>query len=816
MKITMWSGLCSLLFLASAGAEVVTYPWPETAPESARYEVNIYQDCEQYQPRTLYSEPQLEQGPDGDGVTGLIEDRSLSYTPFSVTGEVLVEATKLYGSEAQRVEISPLSYGILPEYFDGRTVRFTLPDNLDPAYISVNFISADNKDAGNLNAVNVKHGLVIFADAPESNVPDLNQAGVVDFSIGTRQQIENADVIYFPAGDHDLRQKFGRIDNAVGTDARLFLQRNGQQIYFAPGAYVRGSIDANRYNNIRVTGRGVISGGDFYWHYFQDPNTSKGKTAYLDFTGSNDSEFEGFIIENPTHHTMPSGLNSTIRNIKIIGWASNHDGVRPGGGSLVEKVFIKTSDDLDYARDPHVFKDSVIWPMRNGAFGMLGWNNLGTGFTEYDNIRFIHSEWDIPADEKRNTGMIGSVLNQGIFLEQNTLENVYAEFGAGMIANISIEFEQQSDAAKNQPVNGSWGELKDFTFKNILMELPFQNSGRELVKNQLKGFEKDGAKATIHDFDFINIIAGDTVVTNANASDYFDIDPNTTYNINFTTEGNIYTVFSSANAGGILSPAGNLPTPEGMDRYINIVPDAGYRIADVQIDGQSVGAKQLVLLKNVQRDYNVTVHFEAGQSSDGEPLDCSVPDQNLKPSLTLTYPQVGTEFETGARVPIVVDGLDVDGYITQVEFLINGQSIGVDYARPYMAQLQSLASGGETVVAVATDDDGAQQSLSIVINTPSAPVEVININDLAVVQLGCDDAELTWSDVAGADKYRVRRRLTADSTYKNIGDVTPGVGYFHDTSNREDNASYVYMVRPMLDGKAVKISNTPTVINQCN
>lgn len=615
MQYAKYFVLGSLLFCQQLTAEVITYSWPVTAPVSNKYQVKIIHNRERIEPITLYSEPMLEQGPDGDGVTGIVEDRSMSYVPFAFDEEVQVEATKLYGSEARRVEISPLSYGITPVFFDSRTVRFNLSPEHNPAYISVNFISEDNQDAGSNGAINVKHGLLLFADKPETGAPDLALPGVVDYTTASREQIENADLIYFPTGDHRVSEKFGRINNDVGTDARIFLQRDGQQIYLAPGAIVRGSIDAQGHNGIKISGRGLITGEDFYWHYFQDPNSRKGKTAFLDFMGSHDSSFDGFIVVNPTHHTMPSGRNSHIKNIKIIGWASNHDGVRPSAGSLVEEVFIKTSDDLDYARSPHVFKNSVIWPMRNGAFGMLGWNNLGTGFAKYNDIRFIHSEWDIPASRKRNTGIIGSVLNQGIFLEQNTVENIYAEWGTGMLANISIQY---ADNADPEPVNGSWGELKDFTFKNIILEGTFKNSGNRLVKNQIKGFEKDGIKATIHDFNFINVVAGSTLVTNANADQFFDIDPNTTYNINFTTEGDIFTVSTQHNAGGRLSPAGNLPTPSGMHRYINIIPDVGKTIADVKVDGMSIGARQLVYLPSVSADHLVEVTFSNGDKTYGE------------------------------------------------------------------------------------------------------------------------------------------------------------------------------------------------------
>jgi hypothetical protein len=601
----------------SLGADVIVYPWPDTAPRSERYSVRLVQDGVTWFPLELYSEPQLEQGPDGDGVTGLHEDRSMTYVPFAFTGPVTVEARKLFGGSAVRVEVTPRSFGIEPDYFDGRTVRFTLPDGLSPAYVSINFVTseapdADNVDANNNGAVAVRHGLVLFGDRPEASPPDTTRPGAVNYVSASRAEIENAGFLYFPAGDHHLGEKFGRIDDEPGTDARIYLQKDGQEIYLAPGAIVRGSIDANGHDGIRLHGRGLITGEDFYWHYFQDPGSAKGKVAFLQFMGSDHVVFDGFIVTNPTHHTMPSGENTHSRNVKIIGWASNQDGIRPSDNSLGEQLFLKTSDDLDYARNPgQVLRDSVVWPMRNGALGMLGWNNLGQGGTRFENIHVIHSEWDLDAADKRNTGVLGSVLNQGVDQQGNVVENLYGEWGMGMLANISITYDGAKSPNSPDPDIG-WGELTGFTFCNILLEAPFQNSGGVPVRNQLRGFSREGARAMLRDFRFVNLVAGNTLVSNDNAGQFFDIDPDTTSNIQFTTEGEIHQVTVTTNGGGRARPSGTVPTPAGMDRYISVIADPGMCIKRVVVDGVDRGRLQNVFFADIDQDHAVEVEFGQG------------------------------------------------------------------------------------------------------------------------------------------------------------------------------------------------------------
>ncbi len=577
-------------------SQVINYNWPATIPVSDKYSVNITQGVTGYNVHTHYSEPNLLQGPDGDGVTGFLEDRSMSFAAFSFTGSVTVEVKKLYGVSATRVEIQPKSYGINPFYFDGRTVKFTLThrdDNM-PLYISIHFHSEDNRDEDGTGGYDIKNGILIFADQPETNAPSKSAPGVVIYS--NTANISTADIIYFEPGDYNLKQRF--------TDGVLRLRKNNQRVYISGGAYIRGAIHGEGYDGTWIYGRGIITGKDMYWHEIVDENGVK--EAFLNFMGSNDSMFEGFILHNPTHHSLPSSQRSGIRNIKIIGWASNHDGIRPSGGSSVEQVFIKTSDDNDYARDQHTFRNSVIWPMRNGAFGQLGWNDLGTGYTNYRNICFINSEWvDI---NKRNTGVIGSVLQQGANIAFDTVENVYCENNQIVLAHLTLVRDPADPFDPSDP-----GEIHYFTFRNIIFEKPFQGSNGNLNRNPVKGFEYNGVKATVHDINFVNLVLGNTLVTQSNYTDFFDVDPSTTYNISFSQEGNIHCVQADSGPGGTVSPSGTLPTPAGMTRTIDIIPDPGFRIKSVVIDGTELtGRNQHVCFKNITSDHSVSVTFEPG------------------------------------------------------------------------------------------------------------------------------------------------------------------------------------------------------------
>lgn len=182
------------------------------------------------------------------------------------------------------------------------------------------------------------------------------------------------------------------------------------------------------------------------------------------------------------------------------------------------------------------------------------------------------------------------------------------------------------------------------------------------------------------------------------------------------------------------------------------------------------------------------------------------------PAVAITSPLNGDEFAAGSAVEITAEASDLDGTIEQVEFTANGEVIGTVTESPYMAMIDSLAEGQTKITATATDNDARQASASINIQTP--PVEPEDIDDLVATNPVCGTIVLTWSDVPAADAYRVRRKIVGAATFTNLNDVGVGVQIYVDNTVQPD-VEYEYMVRPMINGKAVKVSNRPVIKNDC-
>ena len=70
-----------------------------------------------------------------------------------------------------------------------------------------------------------------------------------------------------------------------------------------------------------------------------------------------------------------------------------------------------------------------------------------------------------------------------------------------------------------------------------------------------------------------------------------------------------YTIKATAGTGGAISPSGNVSVRGGRDQTFTITPDKGYAVANVKIDGKSIGAVKSYTFENVRRTHTIEVIF---------------------------------------------------------------------------------------------------------------------------------------------------------------------------------------------------------------
>ena len=81
------------------------------------------------------------------------------------------------------------------------------------------------------------------------------------------------------------------------------------------------------------------------------------------------------------------------------------------------------------------------------------------------------------------------------------------------------------------------------------------------------------------------------------------------YNGGGSSSYSYYTIKAAAGAGGSISPSGSVSVREGRDQTFTITPDKGYAVANVKIDGKSIGAVKSYTFENVRRTHTIEVIF---------------------------------------------------------------------------------------------------------------------------------------------------------------------------------------------------------------
>lgn len=394
--------------------------------------------------------------------------KDTAWTTFAFDGCVSVRVTKLSGG-FKSCKILPGSRRIEARV-EGDSATFELDG---PAKLSVEF---DDSAA--------THPLLVFADPPETDVPDRNAANVV----------------WFGPGVHEL------------PGSRLELQA-GQTVYLAGGAFVRGRILGQNARGACILGRGVLSGDRLL-----PAGTAGGQGEHFVTLGSasDDVFVDGpTLVDSPHFNLTLSGQRSAVRNVKVISWWFSTDGVHTGSHGLVEDCFFKVNDDAVklYHSDTTV-RRCVIWQMENGAPFQISWNmpDLNAGFrvSDCDVIRVEHS-W-----KNDNEAVFCAIHGGSGHMSDYVFENIRIENARWRLVSLVTKPNEFAKGVKEP------GTISNVTFRNITADGPFA------LPNRLRGF---GVNSRIEGITFDHVRVGGTLL--ASPAGNFDVDTNTVRDVNF-------------------------------------------------------------------------------------------------------------------------------------------------------------------------------------------------------------------------------------------------------------------------------------------
>jgi hypothetical protein len=318
-----WSGFAK----AEPGALTVYPALPDNHFRSGLYEVTVSQGAEGYS-SYVYQSTREADNPYNKSHT--FSTDANHWTSFSFTGAVRVRIKLRGGAAIKTATVHPLSRQIPASVVDN-TVTFTLTH---PANV---FVELDSTP---------RNPLFIFANPAEVDVP----------TAGT------PNVIYFGPGLTDLGNKPLSV-------------ANGQTVYLAGGAYVKGRLQMARRSGpatVTVRGRGILSGIDLtegrgtFSHFMIDASSQK---------PAPELRVEGIVIADSPGPCVIAAGRLTAENIKLLCWARCSDGIAGGAGSLVKDCFLKTNDDnIHFHVTGMRAIDNVVWLQAAGSALMMGWN----------------------------------------------------------------------------------------------------------------------------------------------------------------------------------------------------------------------------------------------------------------------------------------------------------------------------------------------------------------------------------------------------------------------------------------------------------
>lgn len=407
-----------ILFVAESFAQtsLTVYPAPEGVEMKDDFTVKVRVPGGEWQDVPTY----MVKVDEVRGTKHCVEKSSMSY--FDFEGQVEVAVTSNNGP-VETARVRPLSYGIVPEV-EGNTLTFSLDR---PRNLSVE-VNGD-----------IFHNLQLFANPIDVNNP------IDGVKIKNEKQLakKRKDVIYFGPGLHDL-----------GKDTVYVA--SGQTVYVAGGAVVYGLIHADRVQDVKIFGRGIVM--------------QKGRGEGVRVSRSKNVEIDGLIS---TQCPVGGSDGVKVTNVKVIssyGWG---DGFNVFASSNVSYngCFARTSDDcmtvyatrLGYTGSCSniLMENSVLWadvahPIMIGIHGNVEVPDVIEGLV-YRNIDILdHKEKQIDyqgcmAINAGDDNLVRNVLFEDIRVE---------DFRQGQLVNIRIFYNRKYCKA---PGRG----IEDVTFRNV-------------------------------------------------------------------------------------------------------------------------------------------------------------------------------------------------------------------------------------------------------------------------------------------------------------------------------------------------------------
>jgi len=240
-----------------------------------------------------------------------------------------------------------------------------------------------------------------------------------------------------------------------------------------------------------------------------------------------------------------------------------------------------------------------------------------------------------------------------------------------------------------------------------------------------------------------------------------------------------YTITATAGANGTISPSGDVTVNEGADQAFSIEPSPGYQVADVLVDGSSIGAVTSHTFTSVYDNHTIDASFEPGVV----PTEIIIDDGDLGTSST------GSWYASGGSGPYGGGSLYARPDATYT-WGFNSQTPGYYEVFMWWSLADSRASNikvdvntstGPVTVAPPVDQtqgEGQWNSLGTYLFNSSGSVTITAASgvlpDGRIVSTCADAVRFVFQ--GGSTTYTITATAGANGTISPSGDVTVNEG----------------------------------------
>jgi hypothetical protein len=557
-------GLTSLLmtlFATMASAEVWTYDFPGGESfSSPDYEVVIESNGIKTESFVHYSYGLDEYFKKSEGIKNFKNRRgteSHSTAIFSFAGPITVHVTvkpnaRHISLPLKSAKILPSSYDIPCRIVNGDTIVFPL-DRPEKVAVMANYEQAWNVFAGlgtdhvaiqnwdsnyaaesetptfrgeNLISKlseSYKNPLFIIALPPEGNVPDKHSSNTLLIEPGempTQDQIYKYDVLWFTAGVHD----WSEMPNTAYPWRQIGIG-SGQTVYLEGGSYVyahfrkNGSIGTGKSS---ILGRGMLSGLKHEW-----AGGFVGGSMAVDF-----DSIIGVSFTDRNCFSIYGG--SLIKDVSLLGaWHGNCDGPDHTDNCLIENCFFLSHDDnLKLNNNTHA-RHIVLWQMPNAHSIMVKEIRNDVTFRncvveDVDIIGYFPPGESSTAWSRISKGAISCVLGSDMRVEKFTFRNIRIEspflYRVFSLYNLDTQKPYTAKWFTFRTTEDRHSRVEGLSFENISVRSPL------ILYRSLIGSAYEGSMS---DIIFSNVTINDTVISEENRNEYFEIESQNVKNIRF-------------------------------------------------------------------------------------------------------------------------------------------------------------------------------------------------------------------------------------------------------------------------------------------